>query len=331
MRQIRLLLAGRNMHAMAERLQRAVPKTKVEIVVATSALEGEAHLDEVDAVVIADRVRPAYLAAPRLRWMHIVGAGVDGFSIAGLRDAPFVITHKVEASVIPMAEHVMAQILLIARRALEYRSLQATCQWARHGEWPTTDLLQVHGKTLALIGLGRTGRAIAKRARPFGLRVVGTKRHVEKIPGVAMVYPTSQLRDMLAQSDFVAILTPLTDETYHLIGEDELRTMKPTAYLINISRGPIIKEDAIIQALREGWIAGASLDVFEHEPLAPSSPLWTLPNAIITPHCGGVGPNLARESTEEIATNLRHFVAGRPLRYELNRDDIVTSFEPPSH
>jgi phosphoglycerate dehydrogenase-like enzyme len=180
--------------------------------------------------------------------------------------------------------------------------------------------------------LGRAGLAVARRARAFGLRVIGVKRRpVERLPNVQAIYPTSQLTTMLAQADFVAILAPLTDETHGLLGEPELRAMKPTAYLINISRGPIVREAVLVRALRERWIAGASLDVFEHEPLDPASPLWRLPNAIITPHCGGVGPNLARETAREIGDNLRRFLAGRPLRHLLDRADIVTTFAPPSH
>lgn len=325
-----ILVVGGGASAMLATLQAAAPSAR--FLVAPTAAAGEAHLSVIDAVIMADRVRPAYLSAPRLRWMHIIGAGVDGFAIAGLRDAPFDITHKVEASVIPMAEHVMAQILLIARRALEYRALQAERRWARHNEWPTNDLIELAGKTLGIVGLGRAGLAVARRARAFGLRVIGTKRQVSaRLPHVAAIYPPDRLLAVLAEADFVAILAPLTDATHRLIGEVELRAMKPTAYLINISRGPIIQQEVLIRALREGWIAGASLDVFEYEPLDPASELWTLPNAIITPHCGGVGPHLGQASTAEVSANLRRFIAGRPLRYRLDRADIVTTFEPPSH
>ena len=326
---VRVLLV-RASPLLLERLRAEAPQA--EFVVVESAAAGEAFLDDVDAVYAADRVTPAYLTAPRLRWLHVAGAGVDGFSIAGLRDAPFTITHKVRASVIPMAEHVLAQNLLIARRALEYRSLQTERRWSGYHEWPTIDLIQVHGKTLGLVGLGNAALAIARRARPFGMRVIGIKRQfVDRLPCVDQVYPVSGLHQMLAQSDFVAITAPLTDATHHLIGEAELRAMKPTAYLINNSRGPIVDESALIRALRDGWIAGASLDVFEHEPLDPTSPLWDLPNVIVTPHCGGVGPNLAEDTVQEIVENFRRFLAGRSLRYQLNRADVVTTFEPPSH
>jgi phosphoglycerate dehydrogenase-like enzyme len=281
---IHLLVVGHGMDDAARRLSKSAPG--IRATVAKTAVEGETYLADVDAVVIADRVRPAYLTAPRLRWLHLIGAGADGFSIAGLRDAPFVVTHKVEASVVPMAEHVMAQILLISRRALEYRSLQEDRHWARHDEWPTTDLIELKGKTLGIVGLGHAGIATARRAKAFEMRVIGTKRTVDnRLPNVDRIYPASELQAVLGQSDFVAILAPLTDETHRMIGEPELRAMKPTAYLINISRGPIVQEGVLERALRDRWIAGASLDVFEHEPLDPASSLWTLPNVIVTPHC----------------------------------------------
>jgi phosphoglycerate dehydrogenase-like enzyme len=325
-----VLLVGREMERLVERLRPAAPAAR--FLIAATAADGEAHLADADAVIAADRVRPAYLSAPRLRWMHIVGAGLDGFSIGGLRDAPFAITHKVDASVVPMAEHVMAQILLIARRALEYRALQVERRWVPHGDWPTTGLIQVEGKTLGLVGLGKSALAVARRARAFGMHVIGVRRTPGgRLPNVEAVYPTEQLGEMLARADFVAVLVPLTDRTHRLIGEPELRAMKPSAYLVNISRGPVLDEAALARALREGWIAGASLDVFEHEPLDPESPLWTLPNAIVTSHCGGVGPNLGADSAGEIAANLRRFASGRPLRNQINRADVVTTFEPPSH
>lgn len=325
----RILLVKSNPD-LADQLRTVAPRA--EIAVVANAVEGETYVDQVDVVVMADRVRTAYLRSSRLSWMHIVGAGVDGFSIPGLRDAPFVITHKVNASVIPMAEHVMAQILLVARRALEYRSLQTQRQWARGSQSPTSRLIQVHGKTLGLVGLGGAGLATARRARAFGMRVIGVKRSpAERLPNVDEIYPPDRLRDVLAAADFVAITAPLTDATYHLIGETALRAMKPTAYLINVSRGPIIDEPLLARALREGWIAGASLDVFEHEPLDPDSPLWDLSNLIVTPHCGGVGPDLGEDSAHEIVENLQRFIAGRPLRYQLNRADVVTTFDPPSH
>jgi phosphoglycerate dehydrogenase-like enzyme len=226
----------------------------------------------------------------------------------------------------------MAQILLIARRALEYRALQADRRWGRAPGAPPPALLEVAGATLGVVGLGNAGLALARRATAFGMRVIGTKRTpAARLPHVDRVHPPGELHAVLAASDFVALTAPLTDATHRLIGEPELRAMKPTAYLINVSRGPIVQEAALVRALREGWIAGASLDVFEREPLDPASPLWALPNAIVTPHVGGVGPNLGRDAAAEIARNLRRFVQGKALLHQVKRADIVTTFAPPNH
>jgi phosphoglycerate dehydrogenase-like enzyme len=153
------------------------------------------------------------------------------------------------------------------------------------------------------------------------MRVIGTKREaIGRVPNVSRVHPPERLRDVLAEADFVALTVPLTRETEGMIGEAELRAMKPTAYLVNVSRGRVIREDVLVRALRERWIAGASLDVFEREPLPPESPLWEL--AVVTPHYSGGGPTQRREAAEEIERNLRRFVRGQPLLYQVNRADI---------
>jgi phosphoglycerate dehydrogenase-like enzyme len=327
---VSILLTGSGMDRMAERLGALQPRPRY--LVAPTAAAGEAHLAAADAVITSTRITPAYLTARRTRWLHTVGAGVDQFSLPGLRDAPFVITHKVDASLTPMAEHVMSQVLLFARRCLDFRALQAERRWASHDAWPTSGLIELHGATLGIVGLGGAGLATARRARAFGMRVIGTRRQADaRLPHVHALYPPDRLHEMLARSDFVAVLAPLTDATRGLIDEPALRAMKPTAFLINIARGPIVREAAIVRALREGWIAGASLDVFEHEPLPPESPLWEVPNLVITPHRGGVGPFLGEHTTREIAANIRRFLAGRPLHGQVKREDIITTFEAPGH
>jgi phosphoglycerate dehydrogenase-like enzyme len=153
------------------------------------------------------------------------------------------------------------------------------------------------------------------------MRVVGTRRDAaRRPPNVARVYPPECLRDVLAEADYLALTVPLTAETDGLIGEAALRAMKPTAYLINVSRGRVVREEALVRALRERWIAGASLDVFEREPLPPESPLWEL--AVVTPHCAGGGPVQRREAADEVARNLRRFARGQELLYRVNRADV---------
>jgi phosphoglycerate dehydrogenase-like enzyme len=247
---------------------------------ADDAVAGERYLGEVDAVVAGVRVTPAYARAGRLRWLHFTSAGIEKQAIPELRDAPFTITHKALASVDLMADHVMAQILVCSRRVLEVHALQRQRRWASHGD-AAEQAGVLRGRTLGVVGLGKVGLAVARRARPFGMRVVGTKRDATgRLPNVARVYAAAELAEVLAQADFVLLSAPLTDDTRGLIGERELRTMKPTAYLVNVARGGVVQEEALVWALREKRIAGASLDVFEQEPLPPDHPFWEL--AIVT-------------------------------------------------
>ncbi len=166
--------------------------------------------------------------------------------------------------------------------------------------------------------MGSIGREVARLAKAFGMRVVATRRsakRLERARYVDMIFPREQLRRLLAESDFVALTLPFTPETNKLIGEEELRTMKPTAYLINISRGDIVDEEALIRALEEDWIAGAGLDVFTTEPLPTDSRLWELSNVIFSPHISGGGSSGGNvvPATKLFSENLRRYLSGKKL------------------
>jgi phosphoglycerate dehydrogenase-like enzyme len=170
--------------------------------------------------------------------------------------------------------------------------------------------------------LGKVGEGIARAAKAFDMRVVATRRHVteqETSAAVDTLYPSDRLPEMLGESDFVVVTVALTKETQKLIGERELRAMKPTAYIINIARGSVIDEAALTKALKEKWIAGAGLDVFEKEPLPQNSELWTLPNVIITPHVAGLMPDYNARAMEVFCENLKRYLAGQPLINVINR------------
>ncbi len=162
---------------------------------------------------------------------------------------------------------------------------------------------------MGILGLGNIGTKIARLAKAFHMRVIATEIRPIKKPGyVDEMLPAADLPRLLEQSDFVVIAIPLTPETSKLIGLKEFKTMKPTAYLINVARGGIIDEPILVQALKEGWIAGAGLDVFNLEPLPPQSPLWDLPNVIITPHCAGLREDYDLLVTKLFCKNLRRFL-----------------------
>lgn len=254
--------------------------------------------------------------APHLKWVQTSSAGVDTLVGTKLWQCDVILTNASGIHAIPIREHVLGIMLMFVKYAPVYFANKQTKIWKQH--MPD----QLCGKTLGVVGLGRIGEAIARAAKVFDMRVVATRRFVtehETSPVADTLYPSDKLLEMLEESDFVVVAVALTDETRKLIGERELRAMKPTAYIINIARGSVIDEAALTRALKEKWIAGAGLDVFEKEPLPQGSELWTLPNVIITPHVAGVMPDYNARAMEVFCENLRRYLAGQPLMNVIDR------------
>ena len=245
----------------------------------------------------------------RLAWVHAFAAGVDQFvELPGIRDGRIVLTRTVGAHV-ALPDHIMALVLAFARRLHVDIRRQIDHLWDRAagvGE-------DVDGKVLGILGLGRIAKPLAARAAAFGMRVIATKRTPEPVPHVDLVLPPDRMDDLLREADYVVTLLPLTPQTKGRMGEREFRLMKPSAVFINVSRGPIVQEDALIRALREGWIAGAGLDVFDVEPLPGDHPLYEFPQVIITPHVSGITPKFFERIATIFGNNLRRYVKGEPL------------------
>jgi phosphoglycerate dehydrogenase-like enzyme len=262
--------------------------------------------------------------APRLRWVQFPGAGVDT-----LRDHPILradsgilVTTASGVHATNISEYVFCSMMMFNRswpQMMRYqdRHIWAHAGWAEPGkDYPLRER-ELHGTTLGIIGLGSIGRHIAQMARAFRMKVLATRfsaRTDEQDPDVDQLYPFERFHDMLGQCDYVVIATPLTDKTEKMIDEAALRAMKPNAYLVNIGRGREIDEEALIRALREGWIAGAGLDVTAQEPLPSESPLYDLPNVILTPHISGATEFYEARLADIFADNLRRYRAGQPLR-----------------
>jgi phosphoglycerate dehydrogenase-like enzyme len=245
----------------------------------------------------------------RLTWVHAFTAGVDHLvALPGIREGRVVLTRTVGAHV-ALPDHVMALVLAFARRLHIDIRRQIDRVWDR----PAGIGEDVAGKVLGILGLGQIGKPLAARAAAFGMRIIGTKRTVEPVPHVDAVLPPERTDDLLREADFVVALLPLTPETRGRMGEREFRLMKPAAFFINVSRGPIVQETALVQALREGWIAGAGLDVFDIEPLPGDHPLYGFPQVIITPHVSGITPKFFERIATIFAANIRRYVAGDPL------------------
>ena len=245
----------------------------------------------------------------RLQWVHAFTAGVDHFvTLPGIRDGRIVLTRTVGAHV-ALPDHVMALILAFARRLHVDIRRQINHVWDR----PAGVGEDLEGKVLGILGLGQIGRPLAARAAAFGMRVVGARRTPGSVPHVDEVLAPDRTDDLLRMADYIVALLPLTPETKGRMGEREFRLMKPSAVFINVSRGPIVQEQALIRALREGWIAGAGLDVFDVEPLPGNHPLYEFPQVIITPHVSGITPKFFERIATIFGENIRRYVAGEPL------------------
>lgn len=256
--------------------------------------------------------------ASKLKWLHSMSAGVDSFLDpkqavitlnTDIAPSQIIVTNSSGIHTSAVAELVFENMLMFAKRAL------SRFQWKQEKKWVEFVPQLLRSKTIGIMGMGY-GKEIARLAKAFGMRVLATHRSArprERVKNVDIMLPRSQLPQLLAESDFVVILLPLTSETYRMIGEKELRTMKPTAYLINVSRGNIVDEEALIQALEKKWIAGAGLDVFAQEPLPEESKLWELANVIYSAHVAGDFEGNYQKLTELFGENLKRYMSGRRL------------------
>lgn len=248
-------------------------------------------------------------AAPALRWQHTPSAGVNHILTPIFLERDIVLTNGAGVHAIPIAEFVLAFMLNHAKQLPKLQALQVQHHWKKGFE-----LQELSGATVLIIGTGGIGQAIAQRASAFGMRVWGSRRNPQPLLGFERVVGANEWRSLLPEADYVVVATPLTPETKGLINASVLRLMRPSAYFINIARGAVVDEEALITALSEGWIAGAGLDTFYPEPLPPDSPFWSLPNVFVTPHCSGISPHSVQRSLELFLDNLRRYFAGTPLR-----------------
>lgn len=259
---------------------------------------------ELDAVI--GRVRPDVLAkTPRLRWVHSPSAGVDADLSPEMLASSVVLTSSAGNGGISLAEHSILLMLMLSRDVPRWMRAQAEHRWDhyRHGE--------LAGRTVGIYGLGNSGLDLALKAKAFHLRTLGVRRRPEQpSPNVDVLCDLDQL---LAESDFVVVTAPRTPSTAGVFDRDAFARMKSSAYFICISRGGIADDDALLEALRSGQIAGAGLDAHGVEPLPPESPFWSLPNVVVTPHNGATSDGTLRRSQEIVAENIRRFVAGETL------------------
>jgi phosphoglycerate dehydrogenase-like enzyme len=253
---------------------------------------------------------PRLMEAPDLRWIQLVSAGVAPELCPVARDRGIKVTNLAGLYGASIAEHALALMTMLSRNLHIALRNQEQKRWDRSLAKTMSDL---HGQTVAIIGLGSIGQGIARLARAYGMRVVGCRRTDRATPFVDRVYHRADMHAMLGEADYVAVAAPLTCHTEGMLGPAEFGAMKPGAIYINVSRGAIAQEKALLEALQLGRLAGVGLDVFAAEPLAPDHPLWTMPQAVISPHYSGETVNQSSLPAERFARNLRAWSAGQPM------------------
>lgn len=281
------ILCAHPAYKVAQTLARRAPDLRV--LSATTADEARAHLPHADVVCVSGLWRDDWLArAPKLRFVQSISAGVDQFGKAAFEAACVRLASAQGANATAVAQHALALILALSRRLHLARDLQARADWIGMARTPATREDELTGKTLVVVGFGGIGARLGDYARALGMRVIAVKRDVARLGGAAdEIVATEQLHEVLPRADYVALTCPLTPQTRGLIDAAALAAMKPGAALVNVARGAVVDEAALIAALRDGRLAQAALDCFATEPLPPDSPLWAMPNVVVTQHVGG--------------------------------------------
>jgi phosphoglycerate dehydrogenase-like enzyme len=283
----------------AERKGNAIAKKQLDVLLAEAEI--------IYGLRLPDNV---IARAPNLKWLQTTSAGVDRFLDDEFRRSSVIITNVSGIHATPIGEFVLGLMLMFAKQAPSCFHMKQERQWKPF--MPTV----LHSKTVGIVGLGSIGREVARLAKSFGMRVVATRRSArqsKRARYVDLLFAPDQLLQLLSESDFVVLTLPLTPESYRIIGEVELRSMKPTAYLINVARGNLIDEAALVHALDEHLIAGAGLDVFATEPLPADSRLWELPNVIFSPHIAGGMEQYMEQANAVFCENLSRYLSGKRL------------------
>ena len=250
----------------------------------------------------------------RLKWFNSFSAGVNPLMECGIKDLDIIITNAAGIHGKPMGVTTMGYVISYLRKF----PLMLENQKKHIRQKPDALPEEPEGKTLGIVGAGAIGSEVAKYAKTLGFRVIGVKRRAVPLEHYDRVYPNTELDTVLAASDFVVILTPLTDATRGMIGAAQLAKMKPTGVLINIARGPVVDTEALVEALQKGVIGGAALDAVDPEPLPADSPLWDMEQVILTPHCAADSTLYMDRAMEQFCENLKHFEQGEPLFNEID-------------
>jgi len=304
----RMLLLVAAANDPGDRIRRGLEDAFPELPLACARNEREALAAIADAEILlafSPSISASLIArAPRLKWIQLLGSGTDGVpeALAGRPD--LLVTNGRGAQAVPVSETVIALLFALARDLPRLLRNQQEKRWQR---WPARLL---KGSTIVIVGVGAIAEELAPKCKALGMRVVGVSSAPRTVPGFDEIRPYPELAPTLGIADWVVLLTPLTAATRHLINGSAISCMKREACLVNVARGGVVDEAALVDALREGRIAGAALDVFATEPLPADSPLWATPRAIVSPHVAGLNENYAADLLPLLIDNVRRYLAG---------------------
>lgn len=297
-------------------IKRLVPKATVSLVKAKET-DRDKKIRQGDILLLHSMryINPSKL--PNLKWIHATFAGVDSLA-AALAHLPIRLTNSSGVHPIPISEQVIGYMLMFARSLHTLHAVQITKGiWDQHME--KHPVFEMAGTTVGIVGLGHIGERIAKLAYAFDMKVLSYSVHKKELPFITKSYVRKQLADMIKECDFIVNCLPLTQQTTSLFDKKMFKLMKRSAFFINIGRGPTVHEKDLIEALNAKTIAGAALDVFEKEPLPPSSQLWKLPNVILTPHMAGWTPKYIDRMIDIFCENLKAYIASSPMPTEVDK------------
>ncbi len=273
-----------------------------------------------DAVLCGGLPKELRQVAPNLRWVQFWSAGVEKNVYPELWDNGCVVANGSGIHAASCSEHILSLMLAFARGLPQSFAAQQARDWSARTTISET-MFELEGKTVGIVGAGVIGQAIGKRCQAFGMKTVGTKRDASQpVPGIDVLLPHLQYHDLLLASDMIVLALPLTPSTQMLFGEEEIEILQKGTYLFNIGRGGLIDEIHLIRALQNKWIAGAGLDVFVDEPLPESSPFWSLPNCIVTPHVGGNTPAYWPRFSVLVRQQIERILSGQPIHNVVDKD-----------
>lgn len=303
-------------------LEQATPEANVIYVDPKDTETLDAEIKDATVAVIIGR--PDVSAAKKLQWIHWDMSGLDAIAQDDYIHTGFAITGSAGRNAPALAEHALYFMLNHAYRQRAVLAAQDARQWGYSGQWETKALFL---QTIGIVGVGHTGRALARRAKALEMTVLAYNRSAVENEHIDRMYVANRgekIDDMLPECDYLVMCCALTDQTYHILGRKQLALMKPSAVVVNVGRGKTIDETALLEALRSGKLAGAGLDTFETEPLPADSPVWDVPNLMVTPHFTPSCPDKLGRSLEIVLENIRRFYNGEPLINQLKPEDRFT-------